>query len=66
MDYKEKILKALSLAENLDQIDYIEEKLKSTDEINRKTKQGRELTEELLALTNKKARELIDSGELPF
>jgi hypothetical protein len=66
MDYKQKIEKAISLAKNIDDIDYLEEKIKTTSQINRRTIQGRELTEELLTLTNKKAREFIDKGELPF
>jgi len=65
--YKEKILQAIEYAETLDDIDYIEEKLKVTPQINRRTKEGRELTDELLNLTNQKARYLISSkGLLPF
>ena len=66
MDYKEKIIKALGFAKTLDEIDYIEEKIKTTSQINRRTLQGRELTQELLNLTNGKARELIDDGAVPF
>lgn len=65
--YKEKIIQAIEYAETLDDIDYIEEKLKTTPQINRRTKEGRELTNELLNLTNQKARYLISSkGLLPF
>lgn len=66
MDYKQKIEKAISLAKNLDDIDYLEEKIKTTSQINRRTLQGRELTSELLSLTNKKAREFIENGAVPF
>lgn len=66
MGYKDKIIKALSLVENLDALDYLENKIKNTSQINRRTKQGRELTEELLTLTYKKAQELINSGAVPF
>jgi len=65
--YKNKILKAIEYAETLDDIDYIEAKLKVTPHINRRTNEGRKLTEELLTLTNQKARYLISSkGLLPF
>lgn len=66
LTYKEKIIKAIELAENLDQLRYIEEKIKVTPEINRRTLKGRELTEELLKLSNQKAHKLIDEGEVPF
>lgn len=66
MDYKDKIIKAIGFAKTLDDIDYIEEKIKTTSQINRRTLQGRELTSELLNLTNGKARELIDDGAVPF
>lgn len=60
MDYKSKIIKAVSLAEDFDQIDYIQGKIKSTELINRRTKQGRELTEELLNLTQRRKIELAE------
>ena len=66
MEYKEKIIKAIGFAKTLDDIDYIEEKIKSTDKINRRTLQGRKLTSESLDLTNGKARKLIDDGAVPF
>lgn len=66
MDYKDKIIKAIGFAKTLDEIDYIEEKIRTTSQINRRTLQGRELTSELLNLTNGKARELIDDGAVPF
>lgn len=66
LNYKKRIIKAISLATNLDQLDYIKEKLYNTEEINRRTKQGRELTSELLILINQKAQELIDKGAVPF
>lgn len=66
MEYKDKIIKAIGFAKTLDEIDYIEEKIKTTSQINRRTLQGRELTSELLNLTNGKARKLIDDGAVPF
>lgn len=66
MNYKDKIIKAIGFAKTLDDIDYIEEKIRTTSQINRRTSQGRELTIELLSLTNGKARELIGEGAVPF
>lgn len=63
--YKEKIIKAVSLAEDFEQIDYIQDKIKSTEQINRRTKQGRELTDELLNLTQQRKIELSNTI-LPF
>lgn len=64
--YKDKILKAIEYAETLDDIDFIESKIKTTPQINRRTIEGRKLTDELLNLTNQKARYLISQGALPF
>jgi len=64
--YKNKIIQAIEYAETLDDIDYIEEKLKVTPQINRRTKEGRELTDELLNKTNQKAQQLIKEGALPW
>lgn len=66
MTYEEKVKKALSLAENLDQVSYIEDKIKVSDKINRRTKEGREFTLTLLNLVHIKAQSLIDAGEQPF
>lgn len=66
LNYKNKVIKALALADNLDQVDFIEKKIESTDKINRHTNAGRELTRELLNLCNARARELIKAGEQPF
>jgi hypothetical protein len=66
LDYKQKVIKALELAENLNQVYFIEEKLRTTPVINRYTKQGRELTQELQDLANQKAHQLIKQGEQPF
>jgi hypothetical protein len=66
MEYKDKILKAISLTDTLENLEFIDEKIRTTSQINRKTKQGRELTQELLTLTNRKAQELINSGAEPF
>ncbi len=64
--YKDKIRKAIEYAETLDDIDYIESKIKVTPQINRRTLEGRKLTDELLNLTNQKARYLIEQGAVPF
>jgi len=64
--YKDKIIKALAIVKTIADIEYLESKIMSTSQINRRTIAGRALTEELLALTNKKAREFINNGEQPF
>lgn len=64
-DYKQKVIKAVSLAGKISEIEYIEEKIRTTEEINRRTKAGQELTQELLNLCSKKALQLT-SNEEPF
>lgn len=64
--YKDIVKRAIDLAENLNQIEYIEEKIKTTDKINRRTKDGREITKELMAMSWGKAKLLVDKGEQPF
>lgn len=66
MTYEEKIIKALTLVKDLEQLDYLTEKIQTTSQINRRTLQGRELTSKLLSLINKKGNELIENGEQPF
>jgi len=66
MDYTEKILLAIDYAKTLDDIDHIEQKLKTTEHINRRTLQGRKLTSQLLELTDNKAKQLIKEGATPF
>ncbi len=63
--YKDKIIKALAIVKNIDDIDYLEQKIISTSQINRRTVAGRALTDELLAMTNAKAQEFMGK-ELPF
>ena len=65
MTYKEKIIKAISLTKNFDEIDYIQDKIKTTEQINRRTKRGRELKEELLDLIQQRKIELAEVL-LPF
>ena len=61
--YKEAIQKATTLAD----IEYIEEKLKTTDKINRRTKQGRAIEAVISNELNKKALEIIKiNGITPF
>ncbi len=61
-----KFKQAIDLAENLDQLDYVIEKINTTSQINRRTKEGRALTQKLLKLANDKAQLLINQGEQPF
>ena len=57
-DYKTKVEKALVLAADLEQLGYIEDKIMTTPKINRRTKQGRELTQELLWKANERKQQL--------
>lgn len=67
MSYKETVLEALGKAKTLDDFDYIAEKIKVTDKINRHTKAGRELTDELLSLLQTKRNEAINKYNIqPF
>lgn len=67
LDYRQKVLKALELAETADDINLIRSKIASTDSINRRTNAGRELTEELLWKCTLKLNDLIDKDNiLPF
>lgn len=61
-----KFERAIDLAENLAQLDYVIEKINTTSQINRRTKTGRGLTQKLLKLANDKAQLLINQGEQPF
>ena len=61
-----KFKQAIDLAENLAQLDYVIEKINTTSQINRRTKEGRDLTQKLLKLANDKAQLLINQGEQPF
>lgn len=61
-----KFERAIDLAENLAQLDYVIEKINTTSQINRRTKEGRDLTQKLLKLANDKAQLLINQGEQPF
>jgi hypothetical protein len=64
--YKDKVIFALSKAPNIDTVHEIADKIKVTSQVNRRTKLGRALTEELLTLCNNKVDELVEAGELPF
>ena len=61
-----KFKQAIDLAENLEKLDYVIEKINTTSQINRRTKEGRALTQKLLKLANDKAQLLINQGEQPF
>lgn len=60
--------KGIELAETEDDIEYLEDKLKNTDKVNRRTKAGREITEKLFWELAAKARQLQEEGKitLPF
>lgn len=66
LNYKERVKLALISCKTVDEVSEIEERIPVTDKINRRTKSGRELTEELLTLCNKRKRELVEQGDLPF
>ena len=57
---------ALSHAKTISDVDYIENRIEKSPNINRRTKAGRALTLELLGECYKKAHDLIDKGEMPF
>jgi len=62
-----KFEKAIELCETLDELDYVEEKIKTTSQINRHTNIGREETSRLLELLNKQVDYLIkEKGLQPF
>lgn len=57
----------LDKAESLEHVEYLEQKIKKSDKINRRTKLGRELTEQLLNACNQKALAIIkEKGATPF
>ena len=63
---KEKLTTLTSKAEFIKDIKYLEDKIKTSRTINRRTKAGRELTQELLNICNNKVLDLIEKGEPPF
>lgn len=64
---KEKVLKSLAKLNTPEDVDYLEQKIKKSSKINRRTVAGRELTEELLNACNTRAREIIQENNiLPF
>ena len=66
MTYSDKVLKALSLAETADDINLIRSKITSSESINRRTNEGRQLTEELLWQCTKKLNDMMEGGLEPF
>lgn len=65
--YKDKIIKALSLAETADDINRLRRQISTTDSINRRTVEGRRLTQELLVMCTLRLNELVDNdGIIPF
>jgi len=58
--------KAIDLATNIDELNYIREKLYVTKHINRRTNKGRALEGKIREYMNLKAQELINNGETPF
>jgi len=63
---KGKFVKGIALAKDFEQLEYIEQKIKTTSQINRRTKVGRALTKELSDLAQEKAQTLITNGATPF
>ena len=59
LNYKEKVLNALSKAKTLEDFSYIESKIEITEHINRRTIAGRELTENIWELIHNKRNEVI-------
>ena len=66
LTYKEKIIKAVNLADDFEQIEYIQDKINNTEQINRRKQEGRKLTDELLNLTQQRKIYLAENGLLPF
>lgn len=66
LTYKQRVELALESSKTLSEVDEVEKAIESTQYINRRTKAGRELTQELLELCRQKALKLIDNGEQPF
>lgn len=64
-ELKNKLTTLLTSFNTLEEVEYLEEQIRTTDKINRRTQKGRELTEELLNLCNTRARE-IQKTEPPF
>jgi len=66
MDFKDKIIEALSLAETANDINLIRKRVSSTYSINRRTNEGRKLTNELLSMCSLRLQEMVDEGVNPF
>jgi len=66
MTYSNKVKNALFTCKTLEEVEQVEEAVKITTQLNRRTKEGRETTEQLLKLCNQKAQHLIKLGEQPF
>ena len=65
--YNERVLLALESCKTLAEVDEVEKAVEVTQYINRRTKAGRELTQELLELCRQKALELINKNNItPF
>lgn len=67
MSFEVKVYNAVENARTLEDFDYLLEKIESTSFINRRTKQGRELTEKLVDHVLTKRNEAITKfGLVPF
>lgn len=65
--FKTKLTNLVSKCETLEDVEYLEQRIQKTDKINRRTQEGRALTESLLNACNKQARKIIsDNKILPF
>jgi hypothetical protein len=62
----EEIITVIDKLETLEDLDYLQSKIETTKKINRRTKAGREQTNQLLNLINQKAQQLIQKGATPF
>lgn len=61
-----KLTTLLQTYNTLEDIEYLEERLRTTPKFNKRLKRDRETLEELLELCNQRAIELQQQGCLPF
>jgi len=62
--YEKKVINALSIAETMQDIEYIQEKIQTTRGINRRSKEGKAFQERLMVLAWDRWVELF--GDVPF
>lgn len=67
LTYKQRVELALESSRSLSEVDEVEKAVERTQYINRRTKAGRKLTQELLELCRQKALDLIEKDNIqPF